>query len=161
MDILSKINEMNKKLPKFDDGRINYHDSDEAPVITVFLSYNDEILLFKRSNKVATYHGKWNAIAGYLDEIKPIRYKVLEEIKEETSLTEKDIETIHIGKAYKLRDEEIEKTWFIQPVLVKLNHKPKIKIDWEHTEYKWIRKEDINKFDVVKGVDVSLKNSFK
>jgi len=34
-------------------------------------------------------------------------------------------------------------------VLVTLNKRPKIKLDWEHTEYKWISLDDLNNFNVV------------
>ena len=80
--ILSKIQEFADKLPKFDDGRIDYSNSDTAPVITVFVKYKDKILLLKRSNKVNNYPSKWNTVSGYLDEVKPIKNKILEELSE-------------------------------------------------------------------------------
>ena len=35
--ILEMIGEFSKKLPKFEDGRIDYSKSDMAPVITIFI----------------------------------------------------------------------------------------------------------------------------
>lgn len=154
--ILKLVEELSKKLPKFPDGRIDYSKSDTAPVITVFLMYRDEILIMKRSDKVRTYQGKWNTVAGYLDEIKPIEEKVIEEIEEETGIVKSQIKSIKIGKIYSFTDEKINRKWIIQPVLVRLKEKPEIKLDWEHTDYRWIKKEDINRFDVVPNLKKSL-----
>ena len=89
--ILDLLKKFSKKLPHFEDGRINYSDSNEAPVVTIFVKYKNEILLLKRSDKVRTYREKWNTIAGYLDEVKPLKEKVLEELREEIGVIEKNI----------------------------------------------------------------------
>jgi len=159
--IFALIEEIGKELPRFEDGRINYRTSDKAPVVSIFVTYKDDILLLKRSDKVRTYQGKWNTVAGYLDEIKPIKEKVLEELQEELKITESDIENIHFGEFYELHDPQINKTWFVQPVLVIVKEKPEIEIDWEHVEFKWIKKEEISNFDIVPGIEKSLENSFK
>ncbi|MCK4520390.1 NUDIX domain-containing protein [Candidatus Parcubacteria bacterium] len=159
--ILKTIKEFAKKLPKFPDGRIDYSNSDIAPVITVFIKYKDKILLLKRSNKVRVYQEKWNTIAGYLDEIKPVREKIVEEIKEEIGISEDNISSIHIGEPYEFTDAEVNKIWIVCPVSVELRNEPNIKLDWEHTEYKWIKPEELKKFDVVFNLDKSLENVFK
>ena len=159
--ILNIIKEFAKKLPKFPDGRIDYSNSDIAPVITVFIKYEDKILLLKRSDKVRVYQGKWNTIAGYLDEIKPVREKIVEEIKEEIGISEDNISSIYIGEPYEFTDIEVNKTWIVCPVSVELRNEPNIKLDWEHTEYKWIKPEKLKKFDVVCNLDKSLENVFK
>ena len=65
-EILKLIKEFAEKLPKFPDGRIDYHNSDTAPVVDVFVKYQGKILILKRSNEVSNYQGKWNCISGYL-----------------------------------------------------------------------------------------------
>jgi len=120
--------------------------------------YGDEVLLMKRSDRVRTYRGKWNTVAGYLDEIKPLEEKVLEEIKEETEIERNAIESIKNGTIYSFKDEKINKTWIIQPVLVRLRDKPDIKLDWEHTDFRWVRIEDIDRFDTVPNLKTSLNN---
>jgi len=156
---LSQIKKFSDKLPKFPDGRIDYSNSKIAPVITVFIKYQDRILLLKRSDKVSNYHGKWNTVSGYLDEVKPVKNKILEELKEELSIQEDIILNIQYGKYWKLVDKKINKTWLIYPVMVELKKKPLIKLDWEHTDCKWIRPEEISKFDIVTKLDKSLKNA--
>ena len=45
----------------------------------------------------------------------------------------------------------------MHPVLVELKNKVEIMIDWEHTEYKWIKVDELKKFDTVTNLDKSLK----
>ncbi|MBS3155608.1 NUDIX domain-containing protein [Candidatus Woesearchaeota archaeon] len=153
-DILDIIKEFSKKLPKFKDGRIDYSKSNEAPVITVFIKFKDKILLLKRSDKVLTYKGKWNTIAGYLDEVKPIEDKVKEELREKINV--KEFLSIKIGKYFKILDKKINKKWIVTPVLVELKDKPEIKLDWEHTEFEWIKPEEMKNYDTVVSLDKSL-----
>lgn len=155
--ILEKVlQEFLEKLPKFPDGRINYSGSDKAPVLTCFVKYKDKILLLKRSDKVRTYQGLWNTVAGYLDEFKSLEEKAREELQEELGITADMIKKIKLGEPYEFSDKKINKTWIIFPVLVELNKEPIIKLDWEHTEYKWINLVDLKKFDIVPNLDETL-----
>lgn len=157
--ILNTIKKFAEKLPKFQDGRIDYSNSSIAPVITIFVKYKNKILLLKRSDKVNAYAGKWNSVSGYLDEVKPVQEKVLEELSEELGIQQDIILSIHFGKFWKLYDKKINKTWLIYPVLAELNKRPQIKLDWEHTDYKWTKPEDLTKFDIVTKLDTSLENA--
>lgn len=159
--VLALLKKFSKKLPKFEDGRIDYSNSNEAPVITIFVKFKDKILLLKRSDKVRTYKLKWNTIAGYLDEIKPIKEKVLEELREEIGIKEENISSILFGKSYELKDKEINKTWIVHPVLVELKNKIEIKLDWEHTEYKWVHPDEIKNFNIVTGLEETLEKILK
>lgn len=155
-DILNTIERFHKKLPKFPDGRIDYSNSNIAPVIKIIVKYKDKILILKRSDKVRTYKGKWNTVAGYLDELKSIRKKVLEELYEETGISEENILHIKIGNSYNFFDNDIKKTWLVHPVFVELKHKPEIKLDWEHTQCKWIKPEELNNYDIVRTTEECL-----
>jgi len=151
------LKDFSQKLPHFSDGRINYSNSDKAPVIICFVRYKDKILLLKRGQKVRTYKGKWNAVAGYIDEFKPLQEKALEEIQEELGVLGEQVEFVSFAEPYEFRDDKINKTWIIFSVLTELKKEPKIKLDFEHTEYKWIKPEEITNFDIVANVDKSLK----
>jgi isopentenyldiphosphate isomerase len=159
--ILKIVKDFSKKLPKFEDGRIDYSNSDTAPVITIFIKYEDKILLLKRSDKVLTYKGKWNTVAGYIDELKSIQEKIKEEVREELGIEENNFSSIFIGESYEFKDEKINKTWIVFPVLVELKNEPEIKLDWEHTEYKWVKPEEIESFDIVSNLNESLKRVVK
>ena len=155
-EIMKIVGMFEQILPKFPDGRIDYTESDAAAVILVFVKCKDEILLLKRSEKVSTHRGVWDVVAGYLDEIKPVKQKVLEELKEESGIDENDILSIHIREGFK-SVEKIKK-WFVLPVLVELKSKPDIKLDWEHTEYKWIKPEELEDLETVPNLAERWKN---
>ncbi len=159
--ILEKLKEFSKTMPKLQDGRIDYHNAKKAFVITCFAKYNDEILLLKRSNNVWTYKSKWNVVAGYLDEIKPIKQKALEELYEETQITEDKVKKIKIAEPFEFHDKDIKTTFIVHPVLMELKEKPKIKLDFEHTEAKWVKRGDIGKYDAVPNMLLSAKRVLK
>jgi isopentenyldiphosphate isomerase len=154
---INLIKSLSKNLPIRKDGRIDYTTARKAPVLTIFIRFNKKILLLKRSQEVLTYKGKWNTVAGYLDQLRPLDEKVKEELSEELGFNEKDITSYYLGSTYSFDDEEIQKTWVIFPVLVDLNDKPKIVLDWEHTDYKWIYPEEIDQYDTVPNAKKSLR----
>ena len=158
-EVIKTVEYFAKKLPRFSDGRIDYSRSDVAPVVTVFIRYKGKVLLLKRRDKVGTYPGKWNTVTGYLDEVKTIREKVLEEIKEEIGMNKDNILSYDLVESYRFKDLSANKTWIVHPVLVELKDKPVIRLDWEHTEYRWIRPDEIKNFDVVPRLDESLKRA--
>jgi len=155
------LEKFNKKLPHFSDGRIDYSKSDEALVLNCFVRYNDKILLLKRSQKVSHYKGKWNAISGYIDEVKPLKLKILEELKEEVDIAPHDIDNIEIGHSITFHDPNIDKIWIIFPALVDIKKNKKLSLDWEHTEYRWIKFNDLKNFDFVPGLAETLKSLIK
>lgn len=152
-NILKTIAEFSQKLPHFTDGRINYRNSKEAPVINVVVKHKDKILLLKRSQKVNSYKGKWNTLGGYLDEVRPVREKVEEELREELCITSLKNTKISYGKPYRFLDRDIGKTWIIHPVLVEFEKKPKIKLDWEHTDFRWILPDEIGQYNCVPNIE--------
>jgi len=158
MDISKMLEEFDRTLPHFSDGRIDYSASQKALVLTCFPAYANEILILKRSEKVGTYRGIWNAVAGYIDENKPLKEKIMEEISEELGIPINTIEEIKIGKTYEFTDEEINRTWIVIPSLAMLQMKPEIKLDWEHTDCKWIKPEKMCDFSLVPMLEKSFKN---
>ncbi len=143
-------------LPRFPDGRIDYTHSNKAPVLNCVVACADKVLVLKRSDRVSNYRGKWNVIAGFLDEPKPLDEKAIEEITEEIGISKEDILKLHVLEPYEVHDEKINKTWVVHPVLAILKHLPEIKLDWEHSEYKWILPKDIVNFDRVYKVENSI-----
>ncbi len=138
------VKKFDKKLPKFPDGRIDYSNSKKAATTVVFPKHENEVLILRRSNNVKHRKNKWGVVAGFLDELKPLVKKSLEELEEETGITDDIISSIIIGDPYKF---EKEGTSFIShPILTNLKTKPEVKISWEHEEYKWIKITDADDF---------------
>ena len=154
--ILGIIRKFHGTPPKFTDGRIDYSKSDKAPVVTVFIKYKDKILLLKRSNNVSTYKGKWNTVAGYLDELKPLKKKIQEELREELGIGEDVMLSLSLGKSYQFRDIKIGKTWIVYPALAELKD-DKVKLDKEHTDFRWIKPDEMKEFDIVPHLEKSFR----
>jgi isopentenyldiphosphate isomerase len=83
----------------------------------------------------------------------------LEEIKEELGVTlnEQDILSVKIADPFEFKDNTANKTWLTCNILIELKQKPKIKLDWEHTDYKWVKLGDIKKFNTIPSFEQSLK----
>jgi 8-oxo-dGTP pyrophosphatase MutT (NUDIX family) len=150
---------MASTLPRTSDGRIDYTNAERAAVLTIFIKHDNKILLLKRSHQVLTYKGKWNTVAGYLDEIVPIHKKIYEELHEELNIQKNDICTIQLGSNFEFVDHSIHRTWIVFPVLVTLRQRPDIDLDWEHTDYQWIDPEKIDDYETVPNILTSFHHS--
>ena len=153
------IKTFSAELPRFADGRIDYTESDTAPVLICFVKYEKKLLLLQRSDKVKTYHGRWNTVAGYIDEDKPLLEKAKEELFEELGLDLELIINAKEGKPYQFTDDNIKITWIIFPILVELKTKPEIELDWEHTQYRWVNPERLPDYNTIPNLIKSY-NSF-
>jgi 8-oxo-dGTP pyrophosphatase MutT (NUDIX family) len=154
--IQSLLQTFSDELPRLPDGRIDYSHSSKAPVLTVFVFYDQSLLLLKRSDLVRTYKGKWNTVAGYIDEMKPLKTKIHEELREEIGILPSSIHSYFFGEPYTFSDNDQGFTWIVHPIKIILNHRPSITIDWEHTEFTWIRPQHIDNYDTVPRLKESL-----
>lgn len=154
---------LSKKLPKFTDGRINYSNSRVAPVIIIFVMVGEELLILKRSQKVIAYKGEWSGSAGFLDDLKPIEKKALEELTDELGIEEKELKKliveIKVCDYYGFKDKKTKRIWIKTPVLVKLAKKPEITLNWEHDDFDWIKKEQLSQFDTVVDLENALERA--
>ncbi|CAJ0766043.1 2471_t:CDS:2 [Entrophospora sp. SA101] len=76
--------------------------------------------------------------------------RALIEINEETSLSPNDIILIRTSKPIFVRAEDINTIWKIHPFLFRLvskDLKNKIRIDWEHEKFQWIKPNELNDFN--------------
>lgn len=149
--------ELKPKLPKFEDGRIDYKNANKAPGLACFVRCDDKILLLKRSDKVLAAKNKWYVVAGFLDEEKSLIKKVKEELKEEVGIQEDQITNITLAEPWEYKDEAAKKTWIQFPILVDLKTLPEITLDWEHTEYKWVLLHEIFMYDTPDSLTTSLR----
>ncbi len=53
-------------------------------------------------------------------------------------------------------DKALGKTWIRVPVKVLLKKLPQIKLDFEHTEYIWVKPKDISFYKLIPGLIESL-----
>jgi len=126
----------------------------ERHVVTCFLESKGKILLLRRSQQVGSYQGKWAGVSGYVES--PPEEQALIEINEEVSLVSDDIQLLKTGEPVVIDDEELGTRWVVHPFLFHVTNPEKMKIDWEHREYKWINPVDIDKYDTVPGLKNTL-----
>jgi len=122
---------------------------EEKRVVTCFLEHNKKIPLLRRSERVGTYRGRWAGISGYIEEGNTPYQQALEEIKEETGLDREDVKLIKEGQPLEVVDEQMGRKWIVYPFHFQVTEPGKIKIDWEHTELRWIDPKDIGKYPTV------------
>lgn len=139
--------------PRFADGRVDFSDTVSAPVLNIFVVFDGEVLLLKRSDKVGSYRGFWNVVGGYIDEPVSLEEKVFEELSEELGITQKQVASVAFAERFSVFDEDIPKEWLVHPVLVELKMKVEPVLDWEHTAFVWITPERFGEFLLVKGFE--------
>lgn len=118
----------------------------EKQGVTCFLESNNEILILLRSKLVSTYRGTWGGVSGAIDKGRTADEQAFQEIKEETGLSEQDVQLIKRGQPLAFYDKEIGIKKVIHPFLFHVKDRNKIRIDWEHKKIKWITPSDIDKY---------------
>lgn len=117
--------------------------------------YRDDctILLLKRNAQRRTSPNKWQTPSGFINEGESAEEAVLREVKEETAL---DGTIKKSGSAFEVVDEWAR--WIILPFLV-LVKSDKVVIDTkEHSEFRWVKVNDVSSFECVKGIEEDLKS---
>lgn len=123
------------------------------------------ISVFKRSASVRVYKNLYAACSGSIDatDASPLA-AALREIHEETGLQEPAIELLRAGASYEIVDEELRTKWTIWPFAWMLRGEggaeelqKMIRLDWEHTEVRFVRPEEVEGMQRVRHLERSLK----
>jgi len=123
-------------------------------VVTSFLWNNGEVLILRRSARVGTFQGRWAGVSGYIEDDED--NQAIREITEETELLDADFKLLKKGKLLEVEDPENNVLWRVRPYLFSIEGRGRIKIDWEHTETRWIKPEEISSFETVPGLKEAL-----
>ena len=131
----------------------------EAKVVTCFLLRRlpggDEVLLLRRSQQVGTYRGRWAAVSGYLEEPDPLA-QAYREIEEEAGLAHDDLTLLRAGEPLVVVDAEADRRWIVHPFLFEVRPDARVRVDWEHTEARWVRPEEVSAFETVPQLTEAL-----
>ncbi len=122
---------------------------DERHVVTCFLERDGKIMILRRSERVGTYRGKWAGVSGYIEPGSTPQQQAWTEIREEAGLDRDDVELVQEGETLEVVDSELSRKWIVHPFRFEVLEPGKIRIDWEHTEAKWIAPEDIGRHHTV------------
>lgn len=121
-------------------------------MVTCFLEHNGKILLLQRSTQVGSYAERWAGISGFIETgVDPLD-QAWQEISEEAGLGREHLELIKMGPVLEVTDEKLGKKWVVHPFRYNVQNPDQVKIDWEHTQSKWIDPEEIKEHATVPGL---------
>jgi len=137
-------------------------------VVTAFLSHHGRILVLRRSNKVGSYRGRWAGISGYVERDEVPLERALKEVSEEVGLKNDEVSLVKAGRPLPALDEDIDTLFVVHPFLF-FAKQSEVKLDWEHDAFRWVRRQDLRRFETVPKLrealdrvldDISMLGSF-
>jgi 8-oxo-dGTP pyrophosphatase MutT (NUDIX family) len=119
----------------------------DVHVVTCFLLRRseegaNEVLLLRRSERVGTYRGLWAGVSGYL-EAKSQLEQAYREMEEEVGLRSEDLRLLAEGEPLVVPDERVDTRWTVHPFLFEVAQPERVRLDWEHTESRWVKPEEM------------------
>ena len=132
----------------------------KTKIVTTFLINSDKILLLKRSQKVKSMKNLWAGISGIIEgNEEPVKRAKIE-VYEEVGIDESEIKLIKEGKVVLIESPQYENhQWEVYPFLFSCDNR-EIKLNWENSDSKWIRVNELNNFVTVPSLDKVLTRLF-
>ncbi|HEX2924119.1 MAG TPA: NUDIX domain-containing protein [Chloroflexota bacterium] len=123
----------------------------ETHVVTcLLLNAEGRLLILRRSNRVGSYQARWAGVSGYM-EADP-EEQAYRELQEEVGLTPHDVKLLRKGEPMDVPDPELGKVWVVHPFLFLVADAERVRLDWEHTESRWIEPNDLPTYSTVPGL---------
>ena len=127
-------------------------------IITCFLKNGNKILILKRSNRVKSMKGLWAGISGIIEKNESPLERAKIEIYEEVGINDEQIKLLKESEEMRITSPQYENhEWEVYPFLFSIEN-PKIKLNWENSEYRWIKIEEILDYETVPSLDKVLFN---
>ena len=126
-------------------------------IVTSFIKNGDKILILKRSDKVKSMKCLWAGVSGLIEknDVTPLD-RAKTEILEETGINEEEIELLKANKQIKIEATQYKNhEWNIFPFLFKTKNL-EIKLNWENSEFKWIKPNEIKNYETVPELEKIL-----
>jgi len=126
-------------------------------IVTSFIKNGDRILILKRSDKVKSMKCLWAGVSGIIEknDTSPLG-RAKTEILEETGIDEEGIELLKANERIKIESAQYKNhEWNIFPFLFKTKN-PEIKLNWENSEFKWIKPNEIKNYETVPELEKIL-----
>jgi len=126
-------------------------------IVTSFIKNGDRILILKRSNKVKSMKCLWAGVSGIIEknDATPLD-RAKTEILEETGIGGEEIELVKANKRMKIESAQYKNhEWNIFPFLFNTKN-PEIKLNWENSEFKWIKPNEIKNYETVPELEKIL-----
>ena len=127
-------------------------------IVTCFLKSGDKILILKRSDKVKSMKSLWAGISGIIENNESPLERTKIEIFEELGIDASQIKLLKESVKMRIMSPQYENhEWEVYPFLFSVEN-PKIKLNWENSEYKWVKVEEISNYETVPSLDKVLSN---
>lgn len=127
-------------------------------IVTSFIKDEQKILILKRSDKVKTMRGLWAGISGIIEKNETPLTRAKIEIFEETGISEDKIKLIKSAEKLRVNSPQYENhEWEIFPFLFEAKN-PEVKLNWENSEYLWIRVDELKNYNSVPSLEKVLLN---
>ncbi len=127
-------------------------------IVTSFIRDNEKLLILKRSDKVKSMKGLWAGISGIIEKNEEPLKRAKIEIFEEVGITEDLITLVKTSEEMRINSPQYENhEWEIFPFLFEVKN-PKIKLNWENSEFKWINVEELENYETVPSLQKVLFN---
>ena len=98
----------------------------------------------------------WAGVSGIIEGSEVPLYRAKKEILEETNITEKQITLVRAGTEIRIDSPQYANhEWLIFPFLFSVTE-PRIKLNWENSEYRWIAPSELTKFQTVPSLEKVL-----
>jgi 8-oxo-dGTP pyrophosphatase MutT (NUDIX family) len=127
-------------------------------IVTCFLRSQNKILILKRSNKVKSMKGLWAGISGIIEKNESPLSRAKIEIFEELGINHEQIQLVKEAEEMRIVSPQYENhEWQVYAFLFDVAN-PKINLNWENSEYKWINVEEISDYETVPSLEKVLLN---
>ncbi len=127
-------------------------------IVTSFIKDNDKLLILKRSDKVKSMKGLWAGISGIIENNEEPLKRAKIEIFEEAGITEDGITLVKASKEMRVNSPQYNNhEWEIFPFLFEATN-PTINLNWENSDFRWIRAEELKDYETVPSLQKVLFN---
>ena len=127
-------------------------------IVTCFLKSGNKILILKRSDKVKSMKSLWAGISGIIENNESPLERTKIEIFEELGIDANEIKLLKESAKMRIISPQYENhEWEVYPFLFSVEN-PNIKLNWENSDYKWVKAEEISNYDTVPSLDKVLSN---
>lgn len=121
---------------------------ERIPVVTCFVTRSRRVLVLRRSEKVSSYRGKWAGVSGFIESEPPLRRAFIE-LEEELGLTSEMVALERQGRPLAVDDDALNRFYLVHPFRFALLFEAPIRLDWEHTEFRWVEPLEIARLSCV------------
>ena len=100
--------------------------------------------------------GLWAGVSGIIEGNEEPLYRAKREIFEETNISESQIILMRSSPPMRVDSPQYENhEWLIFPFLFSVKD-PVIKLNWEHSDYKWINATELTEYQTVPSLEKVL-----